>query len=80
MEIFPILLISGWTLLTSLLAYAGATALIIRTFVGFIPRGRDDLGFWKSVAVMMIVTFEQNAEPVLPPFRECRNDAPRLPA
>jgi hypothetical protein len=56
MEILPILLISGLTVLCSLLSYAGATAFILRTVVSYLPRGRDYLGFWRSVAVMMIIT------------------------
>jgi hypothetical protein len=56
MGMITILLISGGTLLCCLLFYAGATALILRTVAGFLPAGGKDLGFWKSVAVMMIVT------------------------
>ena len=53
---FPILLISGWTMLASLLLYAGGTALILRTVVRLVPKSRNEIGFWKSVAVMMLVT------------------------
>jgi hypothetical protein len=53
---FEVLLISAGTLLCSLLCYAGATAILVRMVVPLLPGDRDDSGFWKSVAVMMIVT------------------------
>jgi hypothetical protein len=43
-------------LLGSLLSYGMATALIVRLVVRLIRSGYTGLGFWKSVAVMMIVT------------------------
>jgi hypothetical protein len=56
MGTFPILLISGGTMLSSLLLYAGGTVIVIRSVAGLVPQGRQDIGFWKSVAVMMILT------------------------
>jgi len=53
---FLILLISAGTLLSSLVCFAAATAVVVRTVVRLAPAGHDDLGFWKSVGVMMIVT------------------------
>jgi hypothetical protein len=53
---FLALLISLGVLLCSLLCYATATALIVRVVVRVLPGEDVYLGFWKSVAVMMIVT------------------------
>jgi hypothetical protein len=53
---FLSLLVGMGVLLGSLLAYGMATDLIVRLVVRLIRRGETDLGFWKSVAVMMIVT------------------------
>ena len=53
---FLALLISAGVLLCSLLCYAMATALIVGMVVRVLPVGHGDLGFWKSVAVMMVVT------------------------
>jgi hypothetical protein len=53
---FLALLISTPVLLCSLLCYAMATALIVRLVVRVLPRAHGDLGFWRSVAVMMTVT------------------------
>jgi hypothetical protein len=50
------LLVGTGLLLGSLLCYAMATDLIVRLVVRLIRRGYTDLGFWKNVAVMMIVT------------------------
>ena len=50
------LLIGTGVLLCSLLSYAVATDLIVRVVVRLIPEDSGELGFWKSVAVMMIVT------------------------
>ena len=43
-------------LLGSLLLYGMATDLIVRLIARLVRRGNRRLGFWKSVAVMMIVT------------------------
>src|SRR5271166_6542962 len=43
-------------LLASLLSYGMAMALILRVMVRLIRSGYAGLGFWKHVAVMMIVT------------------------
>src|SRR5690349_11224871 len=51
----PLLLGTG-VLLGSLLLYAVATDLIVRLFVRLLRRGYAGLGFWKGVAVMMVVT------------------------
>ena len=40
----------------SLLVYGTAIHLIVRVVVGLIRSGSSDLGFWKSTAVMAIVT------------------------
>jgi hypothetical protein len=53
---FLILLISAGTLLCSLLSYAAATALVVRTAVRLVPGDRNDLAFWKCVGVMTVVT------------------------
>ena len=44
------------TLLVSLLSYGIATALIVHLVVRLIREGYAGLGFWKNIAVMMIVT------------------------
>jgi hypothetical protein len=56
MGVFLALLISTGVLLCSLLCYAMAAALIVRVVVRVLPEDYADLGYWKSVAVMMIVT------------------------
>ena len=43
-------------LFSGLLAYAAAMHLIVRVMVRVIRSGSSDLGFWKSTAVMAIVT------------------------
>jgi hypothetical protein len=53
---FEVLLISAGTLLCSLLCYAGATAILVRMVVPLLPADHRDPGFWKCLAVMMIVT------------------------
>jgi hypothetical protein len=53
---FLVLLIGIGMLLCSLLCYAVATVLIVGLVVRLLPGGHGDLGFWKGVAVMMIVT------------------------
>jgi hypothetical protein len=53
---FLALLISTGVLLCSLLCYAMATALIVHMVVRVLPGDYAGLGFWRSVAVMMIVT------------------------
>jgi hypothetical protein len=53
---FLALLISAGVLLCSLLCYATTTALIVHLVVRVLPRDHAGLGFWRSVAVMMIVT------------------------
>jgi hypothetical protein len=51
----PLLIATGG-LLGSLLLYAMATDLIVRLVVRLIRIGFAGLGFWKGVAVMMVVT------------------------
>jgi hypothetical protein len=53
---FLALLIATGVLLCSLLSYAVATALIVHLVVRVLPAEHGDLGFWKGVAVMMLVT------------------------
>jgi hypothetical protein len=53
---FLALLVGTGMLLCSLLCYATATALIVHVVVRVLPEDSGDLGFFKSVAVMMIVT------------------------
>jgi hypothetical protein len=53
---FLALLLGTGVLLTSVLSYAMATALIVHLAVRLIRTGYTGLGFWKNVAVMMIVT------------------------
>jgi hypothetical protein len=50
------LIISTSLLLCSLLCFALTTALIVRVVIRVLPGDRGDLGYWKSVAVMMVVT------------------------
>ncbi len=50
------LLVGTGVMLGSLLLYSMATHLIVRLSVRLIRSGFTGLGFWKSVAVMMIVT------------------------
>jgi len=50
------LLVGIGTLLVSLLSYGIATALIVHLVVRLIRKGYAGLGFWKNIAVMMIVT------------------------
>jgi hypothetical protein len=50
------LVISAGVLMGSLLCYALAATLIVRLVVRVLPEGYADPGFWKSVAVMTIVT------------------------
>jgi hypothetical protein len=50
------LLIGIGAFLGSLLSYGMATALIVHIVVRLIRSGYTGLGFWKNVAVMMIVT------------------------
>jgi hypothetical protein len=53
---FLIFLISGGTLLFSLLSYAAATTVVVRTAARWLPREGDESGFRKTVAVMTMVT------------------------
>jgi hypothetical protein len=53
---FLILLMSAGTLLCSLLSYAAATAVVVRTAVRLLPADRGDFGFWKTVVGIMVVT------------------------
>jgi hypothetical protein len=50
------LLVGIGMLLVSLLSYGMATALIVHLVVRLIRKGYTGLGFWKNVAVMMIVS------------------------
>jgi hypothetical protein len=52
---FGVLLLGISVLLGSLLSYGMATDLIVRLIVHLIRRGYTEWGFWKSVALMMIV-------------------------
>ena len=52
-----LILAGGAALLVgSLLSYAAAMALILRAAAALIRRGYRGWGFWRNVAVMMIVT------------------------
>ena len=53
---FLTLLISAGVLSCSLLCYAMTVAIIVGLVERVLPGGHGDPGFWKSVAVMMIVT------------------------
>jgi hypothetical protein len=50
------LLLAAGVLLSSVLCYGMATTLIVHLVVWLIRTGYTGLGFWKNVAVMMIVT------------------------
>ena len=50
------IVIAAGMLMGTVLCYALATALIIRLVVLVLPGDRAHPGFWKGVAVMMIVT------------------------
>ena len=50
------LLIGAGVLLCSVLCYALATALIVGMVVRVLPGDHGELGFWRSVGIMMIVT------------------------
>jgi hypothetical protein len=50
------LLLDTVLLLGSLLTYGMATTLIVHLLVRLIGAGYTELGFWKNVAVMMIVS------------------------
>lgn len=50
------LLLGIGILLASLLSYGMATALIVHLMATLIRAGYTGLGFWKNVAIMMIVT------------------------
>jgi hypothetical protein len=52
---FKILLISAGTLLCSLVCFAATAALVVRTVARLLPRD-GDIGFWKGVGVMTVVT------------------------
>jgi hypothetical protein len=51
------LLVGTGVFLGSLLSYAMATALIVYLVVRLIRTGFTGLGFWKNVAIMMILSF-----------------------
>ena len=53
--LLPLMLATA-LLLSGLLAYGAAMQLIVRIMVKIIRRGPSDVGFWKSTAVMAIVT------------------------
>jgi hypothetical protein len=53
---FLALLLGAGMLLGSLLCYSMATALIVHLVVWLIRTGYTGQGFWKNVAVMMIIT------------------------
>jgi hypothetical protein len=53
---FPALLVGAGMLLASLLCHGMATTLIVHLVVRLIRAGYTGLGFWKNVAVMMIVS------------------------
>ena len=50
------LMVATVLLFGGLLAYGAAMQLIVRVMVKVIRRGSSDLGFWRSTAVMAIVT------------------------
>ena len=50
------LLIGAGVLLCSVLCYALATPLIVGVVVRVLPGDHGELGFWRSVGIMMIVT------------------------
>jgi hypothetical protein len=50
------LLVGIGTLLVSLLSYGMATAVLVNLVVRLIRKGYAGLGFWKNIAVMMIVS------------------------
>jgi Ion channel len=52
---FLVFLVGTGVLLGSLLSYGMATAVIVHLLVRLIRAGFTGLGFWKNVAVMMIV-------------------------
>ncbi len=51
-----ILLISAGTLLCSLVCFAAATAVVVRTVVRLLPADGADVSFWKGLGIMMVVT------------------------
>jgi hypothetical protein len=51
------LMVATVLLFCSLLSYSVAMHLIVRMVVTLIRRGHSELGFWKTTAVMAIVTF-----------------------
>ena len=51
------LLVGACVLLGSLLSYGMATDLVVRVVVRLIRSGYTGLGFYRAVAVMMIITF-----------------------
>jgi hypothetical protein len=53
---FLALLVGAGMLLVSVLLYVMATALIVRLLVRWTRAGYTAAGFWKEVAVMMVVT------------------------
>jgi hypothetical protein len=63
--ILPLLVGIG-VLLGSLLSYSMATELIVRIVVRLVRTGFSGLGFWKNVAVMMIVSLVTAAAHLIP--------------
>jgi len=53
---FLILLISAGTVLCSLVCFAAATVVVVRMVARLLPGNGDDVGFWKGVGIMMVVT------------------------
>ena len=53
---FPALLVGAGTLIVSVLCYGLATALVVRLLARLARAGYTAPGFWKDVAVMMVVT------------------------
>jgi hypothetical protein len=60
------LLVGVGVLLASVLSYAMAMALIVYLVVRLIRTGYTGLGFWKNVAVMMILTLVTAAAHLVP--------------
>ena len=60
------LLLGAGMLITSALSYGMATALIVHLVVRLIRTGYTGLGFWKNVAVMMIVSLVAPATHLIP--------------
>jgi hypothetical protein len=63
---FLVFLVGTGVLLGSLLSYGMATAVIVHLLVRLIRAGFTELGFWKNVAVMIIVALVTAAAHLIP--------------